>query len=276
MLLAVLLFIVPLGRATAYNIVGIFPAPYRSHSLLYQPLMMELARRGHTVTTFTMFPQKHDIPTYHQVDLNPCFKQKYIQGGLEEMFGHSSLPRILNVIYMELSQYAGLSECQPVMELLNSTRKFDAVITEPFNTELLSAFAYKLNAPSIYFFPGHLFVWLQNQIGAPSNPSYIPSRTTEFVTKLNFFERVYNVYHYVFTEMYFNLYFRPDSERIREQLFGSSTPSLAELAKNTSLVLAVTHFSFYPPMPLPPGVIEICGINVKNASKLPEVSEAVL
>lgn len=97
-------------------------------------------------------------------------------------------------------------------------------------------------------------------IGAPSNPSYISVRTTEFATKMNFLQRcLISVTKFLQRCNY--LYFLGASESILRQLFDTSIPSLTELVKNTSLILATTHFTFLLVIPLPPSIVEICGIS---------------
>lgn len=44
-----------LPSSRAYDILAIFPQVYRSHSLIYNPILLELAKRGHNVTSYSWY-----------------------------------------------------------------------------------------------------------------------------------------------------------------------------------------------------------------------------
>lgn len=55
-----------------------------------------------------------------------------------------------------------------------------------------------------------------------------------------------------------------DNERLRKR-FGSDLPDLRDLSDSTSLIFVNQHFSFAGPRPLPPNVVEIGGIHIKES-----------
>lgn len=57
-----------------------------------------------------------------------------------------------------------------------------------------------------------------------------------------------------------------DNERLRKRL-GPGIPDLRDLADNTSLIFVNQHFSFAGPRPLPPNVVEIGGIHIKQSRR---------
>ncbi len=258
--------------AGAYNILGILPVVCRSHSVMYNPIMEELARRGHNVTSYSAHLQTSDTLNYRQVDIRSCFPKNPRYSSIENMLLSTQID-LLNWLYEELPNYSNLLKCQPIADLLNGNEKFDLLITEPFNSDLFSAFAYKLKIPaSVHIFSTTLYTWLLNRMGSPSNPSYISEKTSSYVKAMNFVERLNNVWHYIVSELYFKIYLSRESEKIYKNLFGVANPTLEEIARNTSLILANTHFSLQPPMPLVPGIVEVSGVNLKEPSPLPLVS----
>lgn len=60
---------------------------------------------------------------------------------------------------------------------------------------------------------------------------------------------------------------REDTERLRKR-FGSDVPELSTLIDQTSLIFVNQHFSFAGPRPLPPNVVEIGGVHIKQSRKL--------
>lgn len=265
------------GCVRAYDILGIFPQVYRSHSLIYNPIMLELAKRGHNVTVYSMFQVNSQLPNLRQIDLQPCFPKKPLYDSIEGMRCPTAV-QLLELIYVELPSYWNVSACPPLVALLRHSPHFDALLTQPFNSDLFSAYAHRLRIPtSVFVFTSSLHTWLLQRFGSPSNPSYIPERGSSFVQPMTFWQRVENVYRYAISEFYFWLRFDAESERIYRALLagdaGAGAPSLRRIAAQTSLVLANTHFSLDPVSPpLAPAIVEVAGVNLKNATQLPPVS----
>lgn len=56
--------------ASAYRILGVFPHEGLSHFMMFEPLMLELAKRGHRVVVLSRFPRAHKVPNYEDVDVS--------------------------------------------------------------------------------------------------------------------------------------------------------------------------------------------------------------
>lgn len=69
---------------------------------------------------------------------------------------------------------------------------------------------------------------------------------------------------------------KEDNKRVRAR-FGPDVPDLRDLADNTSLLFVNQHFSFAGARPLPPSVVEIGGIHIKQSRKsLPDDLQQLL
>lgn len=55
--------------------------------------------------------------------------------------------------------------------------------------------------------------------------------------------------------------------------FGETIPSVTELSKQISLMFVNTHYSLSGPKPLPPTVVELGGVHIKEPKAIDEVSE---
>lgn len=53
----------------AFRILAVFPHPAKSHFAFFEPLVKELAARGHDVTVLSHFPQRSRTPNYTDVSL---------------------------------------------------------------------------------------------------------------------------------------------------------------------------------------------------------------
>lgn len=164
---------------------------------------------------------------------------------------------------------------QNFQRFLNTKQNFDLMITETFNTRLFLALAYKLQIPFVTVSSSILFPFPAYDIGSPINPSYIPSVLSCHSSKMNFWERLDNVYTTLVTSFAMEYFFNAKSEEFKRKYFGEDIPPLRELAKNTSLVIINSHFTVNQPRPWVPAMIEVGGMFVKPTSKpLPQVSNA--
>lgn len=66
-----------------------------------------------------------------------------------------------------------------------------------------------------------------------------------------------------------------DNALLKEK-FGNGIPDVADLAKNVSLILVNTHFSFIGSRPLNAQVVEIGGVHIKDPKPLKPVSNIQL
>lgn len=59
-----------IGHCQSANILGFLPTFAKSHYIAFQPLLKELAIRGHNVTVVSHFPLKDPPPNYHHIDVS--------------------------------------------------------------------------------------------------------------------------------------------------------------------------------------------------------------
>ncbi|XP_023705438.1 UDP-glucuronosyltransferase 2C1 isoform X2 [Cryptotermes secundus] len=251
----------------------ILPTVVKSHFIMLEPYIKALAGRGHEMVVVSHFPQKQPVSNYTDIVLDASLKGYRSGTGIAiEQVLSFKFP-ILNVF--SLAKY-GVHTCEtllnhpPVNELIKSDEKFDIVVNCIFHTECFLPFAYKFKAISIGVSTSVLMPWANYRMGNPDNPSYIPNLFTPSPGKMNFVERTVNaVTTVLYKAMY---YFMSDcpAQKLVRQYFGQDTPDLADLARNTSLVLVNTHFSLNSPRPLVPGVVEIGGIHITRPKPLPK------
>ena len=69
----------------------------------------------------------------------------------------------------------------------------------------------------------------------------------------------------------YRYYLMPKTQEIAQKYFGTMAPSPVDLVKNVSLLFTNTYFGFQGSHPFAKKVIEIGGIHVKPAKRLPQV-----
>lgn len=159
---------------------------------------------------------------------------------------------------------------------LKSNETFDLMITEAFNTRLFFALAYKMQIPFITLSSCALPQHVSYDIANPINPSYIPLFLSYYNSKMNFWQRLDNLYMTVVYHIAVEYVFNTKSEEMKRKYFGEDLPPLREIAKNTSLTLVNSHFTLNQPRPFVPAVVEVGGLFVPPSAKpLPQVMKNV-
>lgn len=114
-----------------YRILGIFPANLPSHSMMYQTLMTNLAKRGHTVDVISEHPLKKPFPNYTDIPFNsglPKFENNFTLAQVR-----SYVPRLIDAVAL----YEGNRVCEQmkssvIQDLVNNPPNdppYDLLIT---------------------------------------------------------------------------------------------------------------------------------------------------
>lgn len=271
-LFASVIFLLQHVFALPYEILGLFPFPAKSHYAVFDPLMTALAKRGHNVTVYNTFPKTYAIPNYHEVDLSDCFHLPNILTIPQMQAAATNGFATVDLVFPFLPSYDEITNCAPIMSLINDTKKYDLLITETFNTDFFLLFGHLSDIPTIGFHSNSPFTWLAENTGLPYNPSYIPNYIGDFPPKMNFEQRVENL-----LLNWYSLYvYKRRSVRVynamAKKIFGSEVPPLEVVAGNMSMLFLYAHFTHNYVRPLVPNVIEVAGLNIKIGKPLEEVS----
>nr|QVG59850.1 UDP-glucuronosyltransferase [Nilaparvata lugens] len=254
------------------RILGVFPFSAKSHYMMYEPLLLELAKRGHNVTSINAFPQKQKIPNFTDITT-----VGYVPKLVEDLDFHkyNNLPRTIFVklrfIAQGLNDTVKIYDVPDVIHILhsNETSPFDLVIIELFNNDLHLGLAEKLRCPFLSISPCALMPWANPRLANPDNPSYVPHTLSEFSTRMDFSQRFLNTVTLIVSKLVYQYGYEQVSQQMAHKTFPGQDP-LWQLAKRTSLILVNTHLSLHGARPLVPGVVEVGGIHVKPANSLPQ------
>lgn len=108
--------------------------------------------------------------------------------------------------------------------------------------------------------------------------SFVPHFFTEFTDEMNFFERLYNVVLTVYDWAHRKFVFIPKQNALAQKYFasefkeleGEGLPSIEELELNVSVTLTNNHIISFRPRPKMIGMVDIAGVHIRPAKKLPE------
>nr|QBQ34578.1 UDP-glycosyltransferase UGT382A1 [Diaphorina citri] len=290
MLLSPYAWLLPLlcliGPAYSVNILAIFPHHGLSHFMNVKPYLLELARRGHNLTVISFFPLKaEERPAggnYHDVSLDGCmqlYNNNVSFARFEDKGFAASLlsPTQLNLagLYMMADETLAAIFKAPelsrfIRSVLTEGHNFDLAIIETFQMDVFLGLIHRMGVPFISVTTCNLFSWSADRIGQPQNPSYVPTNIDLFGDHMTLIERIKNTISLLTMSVVHPLFFLANDQRMAEAQFGPGLPPLAEIAKNTSLLLANVHFSLNRPRPVVPQMIEVGGLHIAPAKPLPK------
>lgn len=276
MIPSVLLLTIFIRVGFSYNILAVYPVHVKSHYAVIDPLIMRLVELGHHVTIYNSFPKKQAIPNYNEVDISDCFNPRRVysmdietrKSGAAAPYNHIMwLFTITKTIYTIES----FENCPPLKALMNSTEKYDLLITESFVSDVMQLFANKFGVPTVTCISNMLLPWLSDRMGNPANPSYIPHILSGYVSTMTFTQRFQNAFLYVVSIVGHNKMILENEEKIVEHYLGSAAPSLFNIVRNTSIMFINAHYSLNPIIPLVSAVVPIGGIHIKQPGPLSKV-----
>ncbi|XP_045495180.1 UDP-glycosyltransferase UGT5-like [Colias croceus] len=265
-----------LSNVYSARILGLFPHPGKSHQMVFDPLLRELAERGHDVTVATFFPIENRTSNYKEVNLQQLAKlrlESFHAGSFEFPSWFTKIPVIGSVIN-QYEQHTNLVQtaveiCEKLVKFqaLNEILKqrYDVVITEIFNSKCVLGLldVYGVSAPIIAMSSCPLLPGSAGRVGADDNPSYVPVDTSELTHRMSFLQRLENMIANVLIKQIYQDAYRKE-QAIIEGYFAKTVTDLSVLANNISLILVNTYHVLDGVYPSVPGMIEIGGIHVTN------------
>jgi glucuronosyltransferase len=163
---------------------------------------------------------------------------------------------------------------EEIRKLINAKNlHFDVVIIEAFFNECFLGFVHKFKAPLIHLCTFGGIHWMGDWVGNPNPYAYVPDTFLPYDDKMDFWQRTLNTVVGSALRLGRRYYYLPGQDAIMRKHFNVSDdlPYVADIEYSTSLLLLNHHFSISFPRPLMPNVVQVGGMHVKPANKLPQV-----
>ncbi|XP_065219026.1 UDP-glycosyltransferase UGT5-like isoform X29 [Planococcus citri] len=267
----ILVFLNYFSVSSCYKILAVLPYPSKSHYSIPDPLLVRLAELGHNVTVYNPYPKKEKIPNYTEIDTESCFPRP--SNMLTVDFMSSVGSDFLNNAILSLRvtlKFEQITDCKPLMELFNSTEKYDVFLTESFVTDAMVMYAAKFQIPLISVTPNVMSPWLSSRMGNPDNPACDLQTGLDFTGEMTFLKRLESTIFYIL-RLLGHRYYVWEIDRATVRSVFESAPDIEDMVRNTSLLFISTNSVInYPPIPLVPGVVDIGGIHIGLAKPLPQ------
>ncbi|XP_057336616.1 UDP-glucosyltransferase 2-like isoform X5 [Microplitis mediator] len=254
-------------QCLGYRILGIFPLNARSHMMFHEQVSKGLARRGHQVDVISTFPQKKPHANYTDLPI-PAALQQFVNNMTHEFFKQELEE---NNIVQFISENAGNLICEKGFENSNIRNiinnppdpPYDLVMVEIFAAHCFMAFGYHLKVPVVGLSSSALYPWSNDMIANPPNLAFVPNNLLEYMEKMNFWQRLYNVVHTYYYRMYFNYYTSSQNDMIKKY-FGDDAPGVRELEHDLALILTNSHLAVNGPRPTTPALVEVGGLHIQD------------
>jgi len=271
----VIISVAVISPAYTANILAAFPHHSYSHHAVYLPYLQELANRGHNITVISNYPSEH--PNITDISIRgfiPIYNNNKNITDVADVRPLNDIQTSLNNVwffYVHGKVNGAMLTADNVKQLLNSSVKYDLLITEHFDNELSLVFALKFNIPFILTSSCNMLPWNKHVTGQPYALAIKPSTLTNLPPRMNFYNRAMNIIsNTVQLLSYMCLCRKRDEGIIKEKL--AVNISLDQFILNSSLILVNTHFTMFESIPLIPAVVEVGGIHVQPIKPLPVVS----
>ncbi|KAJ8951901.1 hypothetical protein NQ318_019880 [Aromia moschata] len=261
--------------AFAANILFAYDLPSPSHHIWNYALAEGLMAKGHNVTMLGPFTDRGKrSDKYHPL----------VTEGILEAFGRNDQLVLENFAvvgplkFMKLFVDYGLVACnhsyhtEGLKTLLDYPKefKFDLIILDVTVSAcfcpLIQRFGYPPTIGATAFL---LPPYLSAPFGNHLHPSYLPIYFSNYGDNMNFLQRVVN-YLFTYTDVILRWnYETQEVEKIARRSLGEGMDSMSSLMSRMTLLLCNLDPALTYPQPLPPNIIPVGGLHVKDSKKLP-------
>ncbi|KAK7865224.1 hypothetical protein R5R35_003935 [Gryllus longicercus] len=264
------------GGAGAARILALYAVPGRSHFMVTSSLARALAERGHEVVVVSPFTTPDRPANYTDFTIadpmdNAATTDFYNFGNL------SPLGMVLFLWDFSIGMCRGNLADPKLKTLIHSKEKFDLVLLEGFVGDCLIGFAHRFNAPLVQMSAFHGAVWMGDWVGNPSPPAYVPDPFLDFSDRMTFKQRLVNTALVLLERAGRAWYYLPRMDAAMREGFGDpDMPHIADLERNTSVMMVNSHFSVAYPRPAVPAYVQVGGLHIKKPKPLPQELRAWL
>ncbi|OXA55872.1 UDP-glucuronosyltransferase 2C1 [Folsomia candida] len=283
LLILALLTLTQIEKVSSEKILVVAFSGSKSHKNAFEPLYIELARKGHQLTI--IHPVKSGYTDKNMKEINGInfedILEKEMAAGdpngeppinifdlrLKGLKIRTPInPVIIPYLQKACESYYEMEEVKAVMK-----QKFALVFVSSHMNECTYGFVHKLNTSYIFVQPHAIEHYKSSFTGFRPPASFVPSYAAGAVTDdMTFLDRIFNFLAYQGTMALYDWYYLPHMETTYRKYVGEATPSAREIEANASLILNNAHFTLTYPRPQMPQVIDVAGMHCQPGKPLPK------
>lgn len=259
----------------AHNILVLSPITAPSHSNVFRPLVRALADGGHSVTHWNGLkaPDKKDNNHLLRLLYSPHLGE--VNSDHRIQFSDRDSPyRLFFEIPKRTAVYCAAIYKDPIFHMLmeSNQTKYDLIIIEGVFNECVLPLVDQLNLPFIYINCFAPPPWLLDAIGSPLATDHFPHPGSNYVDRMNLWQRTFNSVTALFVAYYHRWLIMPIVDRIAYEMLGYHSMPIRDIeSKYLSLLMINTHFSINYQLPSAPAVVHVGGLHCVPAKPLSKV-----
>nr|WHM27967.1 UDP-glycosyltransferase family 468 member A3 [Frankliniella occidentalis] len=229
------------------RILSIMTFDTMSHHIWMSALTVELAKRGHLVTSIDIHKHGENPPTLNTTIIETAFQIGMMQSLLEEDckrdLGSPTMQRLLDPTYKGA---------------------FDLIIFD-YMSDCTLGFAHRFNYPGMLAVsPFPISPWIDDLMYNPQVLSILAHTMQPFPHPMNLWQRTWTLFlhaHYKLTVWWR----RPVQDSLIKRFFGDKAPRVEQLRQHVHVALVNENPVLEAARPLPQSLIPVGGMHVKPA-----------
>ncbi|CAD7082966.1 unnamed protein product [Hermetia illucens] len=263
------------GSVGCANILYLAGVASPSHGLWNFKLIEALASQGHNLTVLSVDKSKKPIKNAHIMDMQEIYSMVYgnEKYDIDEFIGMDVFSEIHSSFEFMYTFCNAIGKTDGFQTLLNypDDFKFDLVIQDFTIVSCLAGFLHKFNYPPlINVSPYKYIIPHAETIGGHFYSSYIPRATSPFNVNMTLMQRTKNLIAETYEMIYRKYIFQPRFDKMVSSFYNiKNLPSSFDLSQKGVLTLLNIHPAIDFPVPLPPSVIEVGGLQISDPKPLP-------
>ncbi|XP_034235715.1 UDP-glucuronosyltransferase 3A1-like isoform X2 [Thrips palmi] len=258
-----------LGRPL--RILAVMTVDTMSHHLWMAPLTVELAKRGHHVTSLDVAMPKEVPPTLNVTVIETAFP-KMDSKWLRHFQESGSLEQMAILHKFDLDECALDLSAPAFRRILDPSFKdtFDLIVLD-YVSDCQLGLAHRFGYPGFVVvspFPGS--PWLYDLMGNPAVPAVVCNTLVPFPHPMSLWQRAATAGLSAYMKL-LEWYFRGEVDEVLRTHYGQDVPSAAELRRHVHIALVNDIPVLDTPQAYVPSVVPVGGMHVRpaNLSNIP-------
>ncbi|KAE8737493.1 UDP-glycosyltransferase-22, partial [Frankliniella occidentalis] len=247
------------------RILSIMTVGTMSHHIWMSALTVELAKRGHLVTSIDIHKHGENPPTLNTTIIETAFKlanPEHMKRWLAATVVQQ-ISLLQEIVEKECIRDLGAPAMQRLLDsAFEST--YDLIIID-YMSDCMLGFAHRFNYPGmIAVSPFPISPWIDDLMYNPQVPSILAHTMQPFPHPMNLWQRAWTLYLHAHSKLVV-WWWRPVQDSLIKRFFGEDAPSVEQLRQHVHVALVNENPILEAARPLPPSLIPVGGMHVKPA-----------
>ncbi|XP_058457959.1 UDP-glucosyltransferase 2-like [Malaya genurostris] len=260
------------------NILCLFGVASPSHHIWNRAIVDALAAKGHNLTIVSANVETNAPKNVHYIELEETYAELYSGPAhldLIEMANENLFTAVASFYNnFVLIECRGILKSKGLSYIKNypDDFKFDLVLNDMTCGGCLNGLIHKFHYPplvSVTAFnnPPHV----TDVIGGHKYYAYVPFYSLPYGTDMSFFQRVQNTLLYITDYLYRTVISNPKLDNMVRKYFEyDDLPYVPDMDRLSKVILVNAHHSIDFPEPIPPNLITVGGLQIKEPKPLPK------